>query len=96
MHLSRLTNRVTIMRLSPRQQQVFEMIGQGIPNRDIARSLKISPRTTEVHRLNILRRLELKSTTEIVKLWIWTEISKLQLLIGSDVGAVKRILSIKD
>lgn len=63
------------MRLSPRQQQVFDMIGQGIPNRDIARSLKISPRTTEVHRLHIMRRLGLKSTTELVKAWIWEQLN---------------------
>jgi DNA-binding CsgD family transcriptional regulator len=80
------------MRLSPRQQQVFDMIGQGIPNRDIARSLKISPRTTEVHRLHIMRRLGLKSTTEIVKLWVWCQINGAS---GDWESQLKNILGVK-
>lgn len=36
--------------LSPRQGQIFEMIKEGIPKAEIARRLKLNPRTIDSHR----------------------------------------------
>ncbi len=53
--------------LSPREQEVLRMIAEGIPPRDIAERLFISVKTVENHRINILRKLELKTTVDLVK-----------------------------
>ncbi len=53
--------------LSPREQEVLRMIAEGIPTRDIAERLFISVKTVENHRVNILRKLELKTTVDLVK-----------------------------
>jgi len=53
--------------LSSREQEVLRMIAEGVPPRDIAERLFISVKTVENHRTNILRRLGLKSTVDLVK-----------------------------
>jgi len=54
-------------RLSPREQEVLRMIAEGIPSRTIAERLFISAKTVENHRANILRKLGLKTTVDLVK-----------------------------
>ncbi|MCP4544317.1 MAG: response regulator transcription factor [Chloroflexi bacterium] len=53
--------------LTRRQRQVLTLIAEGISNRDIATQLKISVRTVERHRENIMERLNLHSRTDLVK-----------------------------
>lgn len=53
--------------LSPREQEVLRMIAEGILPRDIAERLFISVKTVENHRINILRKLGLKTTVDLVK-----------------------------
>ena len=53
--------------LSSREQEVLRMIAEGIPSRAIAERLFISAKTVENHRANILRKLGLKSTVDLVK-----------------------------
>jgi DNA-binding NarL/FixJ family response regulator len=53
-------------RLSDRELQVFELIGAGVPTREIATRLGISVKTIETHRENIKRKLELASGAELV------------------------------
>jgi len=43
--------------LSDRELQIFQMIGAGIPNRDIATQLSISVKTVETHRENLKNKL---------------------------------------
>jgi DNA-binding NarL/FixJ family response regulator len=54
-------------RLSSREQEVLRMIAEGIPPRDIAERLFISVKTVENHRSNILHKLGLKSTVDLVR-----------------------------
>lgn len=54
-------------RLSSREQQVLRMIAEGIPPRGIAERLFISVKTVENHRSNILHKLGLKSTVDLVR-----------------------------
>jgi DNA-binding NarL/FixJ family response regulator len=54
-------------RLSSREQEVLRMIAEGIPARDIAKRLFISVKTVENHRSNILHKLELKTTVDLVR-----------------------------
>jgi len=51
--------------LSNRELEVFEMIGQGMNTQEIARRLKLSPRTIETHRKNIKTKLNLRNGSQL-------------------------------
>jgi DNA-binding NarL/FixJ family response regulator len=51
--------------LSPRELQVFQMIGQWTRTAEIASRLGLSPRTVEFHRYQIKQKLHLKNGTEL-------------------------------
>lgn len=62
--------------LTDREFEVFQLIGQGIGTRDIARRLKLSVKTIEVHRANIKQKMGLKGATELVRHAVrWVESS---------------------
>ncbi|MGW1757753.1 LuxR C-terminal-related transcriptional regulator [Streptomyces mirabilis] len=48
-------------RLSPREQEVAELAGSGLSNREIAATLHLSPRTVEQHVARALRKLGIAS-----------------------------------
>ncbi len=54
-----------IKRLSNRELEVFEMIGQGLTTQQIARKLKLSAKTIETHREKIKVKLDLKNSAEL-------------------------------
>jgi len=63
-----------VERLSDREFEVFQLIGQGQGTRQVAEHLHLSVKTVEVHRSNIKRKLELKTATELVRFAIrWAE-----------------------
>ena len=63
-----------IERLSDREFEVFELVGQGSPTRLIAERLHISVKTVEVHRANIKKKLKLKNAIELVRCAVrWVE-----------------------
>lgn len=41
--------------LTPRQTAVLELMSKGLPNKQIARELNLSPRTVEIHRAKAMR-----------------------------------------
>jgi two-component system response regulator NreC len=53
--------------LTPREREVMQLGAEGLTCAEIARRLSISPRTVEVHRANMLRKLQLKSQTDLVR-----------------------------
>ena len=55
-----------VKRLSDREFEVFQMIGQGVGTRDIAGRLHLSVKTVEVHRANIKEKLSLATATELI------------------------------
>lgn len=66
-----LTNRRTPgpdTQLTVREQEVLEMIGDGLPNKTIARRLGISERTVKSHLTNIYQRLGVTDRTQAA-LW---------------------------
>jgi DNA-binding NarL/FixJ family response regulator len=56
-----------VQKLSDREFEVFQLIGQGVGTRAIADKLHLSVKTVEVHRANIKTKLALKTATELVR-----------------------------
>jgi len=54
-----------LIRLSPRQRQVAELVAGGLSDPEIAVRLFISPRTARAHVADVLRHLEATSRVEI-------------------------------
>lgn len=54
--------------LTPREHDVFEELVRGKQNKVIAASLKISPRTVEVHRARVMEKLEAHSLSDLVRI----------------------------
>ena len=59
---------VQLARLTPRQQQILEMVLAGAPSKNIAADLGISQRTVENHRAVIMRKTGAKSLPELARL----------------------------
>ena len=57
---------VEVGRLSQRELEVLEKIGAAKTTKQIAHDLNLSPRTVDVHRANIKKKLDLKTSVEIV------------------------------
>ena len=57
---------VQVGRLSQRELEVLEKIGAGKTTKQIAHDLDLSPRTVDIHRANIKKKLELKTSAEVV------------------------------
>lgn len=53
--------------LTDREFEVFQLLGQGRTNREIARQFGLSPKTVETHRLSVRQKLNLKSTPELIR-----------------------------
>jgi DNA-binding NarL/FixJ family response regulator len=56
-----------VKRLSDREFEVFQLIGQGIGTREIAGRLHLSVKTVEVHRASIKEKLSLTTATELIR-----------------------------
>jgi DNA-binding NarL/FixJ family response regulator len=54
-------------RLTPREQQVMRLLAEGLSTKEIAEKLFISPKTVENHRANLMSKLDLHSTMELVR-----------------------------
>lgn len=54
--------------LSTREREIFLLLANGKPNRDIGKMLHISTRTVDTHRSNIMKKLAVKANADLVKL----------------------------
>jgi len=66
-------------RLTLREREVVQLVGEGKTSKDIATMLGVSLKTTETHRSNIMRKLRLHSTVELVLYAVRNEIVHVQL-----------------
>lgn len=55
----------SLSRLSTREREVLELMIDGGSSKEIGRKLAISPKTVDVHRANILRKLEVANAREL-------------------------------
>ncbi len=53
--------------LTPREQEVMRLLAEGFSTKEAAEKLFISPKTIENHRNNIMRKLDLHSTIELIR-----------------------------
>ncbi len=63
--------------LSPRQREVLKLIAKGQTTKAIARELRISVKTAEAHRLQIMERLGIHDVAGLVKYAIRAGIAKI-------------------
>lgn len=56
--------------LSPSERTIIRLIAQEKSSKEIAELLTISARTVEKHRTNIIKKLELKSTSDKLTVWV--------------------------
>ena len=76
LHLDHETRRRALQRsevdrriatLTPREREVMELVVTGSATRQISESLKLSPRTVEVHRARIMEKMESATLAELVR-----------------------------
>jgi len=53
--------------LTKRENQILNLAVSGMTNKDIASTLDISKRTTEVHRFNLMKKMDVKNVLELSK-----------------------------
>jgi DNA-binding NarL/FixJ family response regulator len=60
------TERQRANRLTPRQREILQLMAEGVPPREIAARLEVSPLTLRTHVQNILTRLAVHSKVEAI------------------------------
>ncbi len=63
--------------LSKREMEVLQLFAEGMTNRQMADKLFISVRTVETHKNNIMKKINLKNTVDLVKFAIKNNIIEL-------------------
>jgi DNA-binding NarL/FixJ family response regulator len=53
--------------LTPRQREVLQLIAEGYSTKKIARTLKISVKTVETHRMQLMERLDIHDIAGLVR-----------------------------
>jgi len=54
-------------KLTDREFEIFQLIGEGLSTPDIGEKLRISTKTVETHRTHIKEKLAMKSSAEVIK-----------------------------
>jgi len=53
--------------LTSREQEILELIWAGFKNKEIGMRLKISVKTVEAHRANMMKKLRVSNTAQLLK-----------------------------
>jgi len=61
------SGRTALPNLTDREFEIFQLLGEARSNREIAEQLHLSPKTVETHRMNLMRKLKLKTTSELIR-----------------------------
>ncbi len=63
--------------LTPRQKEVLKLVADGVPNKAIAGRLNISDKTVEKHRAIVMKKLQVHSVPELVRVALSAEMRRL-------------------
>jgi DNA-binding NarL/FixJ family response regulator len=53
--------------LTNREQEILELIWSGLKNREIGQQLSISVKTVEAHRANMMKKVRVSNTAQLLK-----------------------------
>jgi DNA-binding NarL/FixJ family response regulator len=53
--------------VTPREREIIQLLAEGSSNKEAASALNISVKTIEAHRANIMRKLHLRSASDLVR-----------------------------
>lgn len=53
--------------LTDRERSVLELIWAGLTNKDIGQRLKISAKTVEAHRANMMKKMRVSNTAQLLR-----------------------------
>lgn len=76
--LKHFENKSLLERLSKRENHVLTLLSEGLTAKEIAKIFGISPRTIEIHKQNIHKKLSVNTTIQAI-------ILKYKTTIGSDI-----------
>ena len=66
-HARRAVIAERLARLTAREREVLTLVVQGRPNKEIAATLSLSPKTVEVHRAHVMDKMEVDSLAELIR-----------------------------
>lgn len=66
-------NRSPMELLTDREFEIFQLIGEGKPPKEIARQLHLSAKTVAVHNANIRQKFNLKTTAQLIRFAVQSE-----------------------
>ncbi len=69
-HRQRERDRQLLERLTRRERQVVDLIGQGRLNKQIADDLAISIKTVEAHGANVLEKFEVRTMADLMRRYL--------------------------
>lgn len=64
--------------LTIREQEILELIWTGFKNKEIAQRLTISVKTVEAHRANMMKKIRVSNTAQLLKAAIQGKMLKLR------------------
>ena len=71
--LDRRQARARIESLSEREYEVFIRVAEGMANKAVAIELGISERTVEVHRAQVMKKLDVRTLAQLVRIYLQSE-----------------------
>jgi len=72
-----LRTQARLQSLSQRERQVLDCLVDGKANKVIAHELNISIRTVEIHRANVMAKMEARSLSELIRMALFVEAATL-------------------
>lgn len=67
LHPERSANETDAVQLTAREREALQLIAEGKSNKEVADVLGISVRTVETHRLHLMRKLKVRSVSELTR-----------------------------
>lgn len=65
--------------LTPREREIMELVVSDLTSKEIARNLKISPRTVEHHRAHVMLKMQATSLAELITMAMICGVRSLQI-----------------